>query len=103
MSTLAHFNSPLYLLVVPLLGLLLVVLDNPLILAAQAGQDAAQLRLVDARVHLHVHLVSGDARPHLLQFLRPAGASKKHSFGFKFSSPVNPEFKDVVSCLYVYF
>lgn len=66
-----HF-LPHYLLAVPLLSLVLVLLDNPLILGTQVRQNGAQLRPAGTRVHLHIHLVSGNTRLHLLQFLQEA-------------------------------
>lgn len=58
-----------HLLAIPLLGLLLVLPDNPFILGAQLWQNGAQF-WPSGRVHLHVHFIPGDARPYLLKFLK---------------------------------
>lgn len=62
-------NCSPHLLAVPLLSLVLVLLDDPLVLGTQVKQNGAQLG-PSGRVHLDVHLISGNARLHLLQFLR---------------------------------
>lgn len=58
-----------HLLAVPLLCLLLIFLNDSLILRAQFRQNGTQLRSA-GRVHLDIHFIPGNARPHLLQFLQ---------------------------------
>lgn len=58
-----------HLLAVPLVCLVLVLLDDALILGTQVRQNGAQLRPA-GRVHLHIHLISGNTRLHLLHFLQ---------------------------------
>lgn len=62
-----RYYSP-HLLAIPLLRLFLVPLHNALILGTQLEQNGAQLG-PGGRVHLHVHLISGNTRLHLLEFL----------------------------------
>lgn len=57
------------LLAIPLLCMLLVLFDNALILSTQVRQNGSQLWPA-GRVHLHIHLIPGNTRLHLLKFLQ---------------------------------
>lgn len=79
-----------HLLAVPLLGLLLVLPDNAFILGAQLWKNRAQF-WPSGWVHLHIHFIPGDARPHLLKFLKSRQMFILSTFLYKlliYSKPV---------------